>query len=47
MEKSKGSSVVVGDERAEHGSAAVVVVPDRGGEGEKALQDTHGHTLGL
>ena len=46
MEKSKGSSVVVGDERAEHGLLAVVVVPDGGGEGEEALEDAYGHALG-
>jgi hypothetical protein len=33
-EKIQGVSVVVGDERAEHGLAAVVVVPDGGGERE-------------
>ena len=46
MEKSKGSSVVVGGERSEHGLVAVVVVPDRGGEGEESLEDAHGDALG-
>ena len=40
MTYSKGS-VVVGDQRALDGCAGVVVVPDRGGQGEDALQDAH------
>ena len=43
MTNSKGS-VVVGDEGAESGLAAVVVVPNRGGEREDALEDSGGDT---
>src|SRR5215471_17763789 len=39
MTDSKGSAVVVGDQRAYDRLAGVVVVPDGGGEGEDALQD--------
>src|ERR1035441_908777 len=39
MINSKGSLVVVGQERAFDGLAGVVVVPDRCGEGEDALPD--------
>src|SRR5258708_28943429 len=38
MINSKGS-VVVGQERALHGLAGAVVVPDRGGQREDSLQD--------
>ena len=38
MIDSKGS-VVVGDQGAQGGLVAVVVVPDRGGQGQAALQD--------
>src|SRR5918994_5243752 len=45
MRKSKGSSVVVGGERSEDGLLAVVVVPDRGGQGEGPLKDAHSDAL--
>jgi hypothetical protein len=45
MIDSKGS-VVVGDEGAHHGLSGVVVVPDRGGEREDALQDADEHPGG-
>src|SRR5664280_2024293 len=46
MTNSKGSSVIVGNERSEDGLSAVVVVPDGGGQGEQSLQDSGHHTLG-
>src|SRR2546429_3971704 len=39
MNNSKGSAVVVGGQRAHDRLAGVVVVPDRGGKGQDALQD--------
>ncbi len=45
MTKSEGS-VVVGGERAGDGLAVVVVVPDGGGQSEKALQDAYQDALG-
>jgi len=39
MIDSKGSVVVVGDQGADDRLAGVVVVPDRCGQGEQALQD--------
>src|SRR5580704_18885789 len=39
MNDSKGSAVIVGDQRSHDGLARVVVVPDGGGQGEDALQD--------
>src|SRR5664279_164865 len=42
MTNSKGSSVVVGNERAQNGSLAVVVVPDGSGQSQQSLQDS-GH----
>ena len=44
MTKSKGS-VVVGGERSQHGLAAVVVVPDGGGEREESLKHPGEHAL--
>src|SRR6187431_939830 len=44
-EKIQGLSVVVGGERSKDGLAAVMVVPDRGGEGEESLQDPDGDAL--
>ena len=38
--------MVVGGERSQDGLAGVVVVPDRGGEGEEALQDADGDAVG-
>src|SRR6266702_4001218 len=43
MTNSKGS-VVVGDEGSQCGLIGVVVVPDRGGEREDALEDSGGDT---
>ena len=37
--------MVVGGERSEDGLLAVVVVPDRGGEGEESLKDANGDAL--
>src|ERR1019366_1315927 len=45
MTNSKGSSVIVGNERPENRLSAVVVVPDRSGEGEQSLQDPSHHAL--
>ena len=39
MSNSKGSLVVVGEERAHRAFAELLVVPDRRGEGEETLQD--------
>lgn len=39
MNKSKGSPVVVGDERPKDGFRAAFVMPDRGGEREQLLDD--------
>jgi hypothetical protein len=43
MTNSKGSPVVVDNEGTQGGHAAVVVVPDGGGEGEQALKDSGDH----
>jgi len=45
MNDSEGSAVVVGDEGAQDGLVGVVVVPDRGGEREQALQDAREDAL--
>lgn len=44
-EKIQGLSVVVGGERSQDGLAAVMVVPDRGGQREESLQDSDGDAL--
>src|SRR5687767_15054542 len=44
-EKIQGFSVVVGGQRSKDGLAAVMVVPDRGGEGEEPLKDSDGDAL--
>jgi hypothetical protein len=45
MTNSKGSSVVVGDERPEDGLSAVMVVPDGRGQSQQSLQDPGHDTL--
>src|SRR5665213_2030689 len=46
MTNSKGSSVVVGDERAQNGLLTVMVVPDGGGQSQQSLQHPGHHALG-
>src|ERR1035437_4490730 len=46
MTNSKGSSVIVGNERPQDWLSAVVVVPDGSGQSEQSLQYPGHHTLG-
>jgi hypothetical protein len=45
MTNSRGSVVVVGGEGSQDGLVGVFVVPDGGGEGEEALEDSHGDSV--